>query len=236
MKIERPKRIELKISDFKAEISFPQLIYAKDQLVDIYIAPTIVKLEQKENKGKPILTIDPKMFDQELYNRFNRLTYSIGKLNRLAELVYEKLKRTVSLYLAINKFEELSCRNKKCKNIENYDLTKDLTFGQLRNILSCIIKTDKEFEQFTGLDTAEKRNIFTKFFDDYIVDRDCYTHGILYFLYPNFEPILKVKPPNSEEHYVSISEKILRDNLLVYNYLDKILSNINQIWQEKTAR
>lgn len=233
MNIERPFKIDLKKEDFKAEISLPKTMYLDEQLADIYIAPTLIKLEPNDNGGKPVLPIDPKMFTEDIYKKFNRLTYSIGKLNRLAELIYDKLKRTISLYLAINDLEELTERNKKCKDLKKYNFQKDLTFGELRNVFSCIIKTDKEFEQFTEIDSGEKRNKFSKIFDDYIVDRDCYTHGILSFLYPDFEPILKVKPPNSEEHYVGLSEKILRDNLLTYKMIDGILNDINQVWQEK---
>lgn len=233
MNIQRPFKIDLKKDDFKAEISLPKTKYLGDQLADIYIAPTIVKLESKEVGAKALLTIDQKMFTDEIYNKFNHLTYSIGKLNRLAELIYDKLKRTISLYLAVTKMEDITARNKKCSEIEKYNFDKDLTFGELRNVFSCIIKTDKEFEQFLELDSGEKRNKFSKLFDDYIIDRDCYTHGILSFLYPDFEPILKVKPPNSEEHYVGLSEKILRDNLLTYKLIDKVLSEINQVWQDK---
>lgn len=208
-------------------------MFLGEQLADIYIAPTLIKLEPKEDGGKPVLPIDPKMFTEDIYKKFNRLTYSIGKLNRLAELIYDKLKRTISLYLAVNDLEELKERNKKCKDLKKYDFNKDLTFGQLRNVFSCIIKTDKEFEQFSDLDNGEKRNDFSKLFDNYIVDRDSFTHGILSFLYPDFEPILKIKPPNSDEHYVGLSEKILRDNLLVYKKIDGVLSEINEVWQEK---
>jgi hypothetical protein len=233
MNIERPFKIDLKKEDFKAEISLPKTIYDNEQLVDIHIAPTMVKLEPNATGGKPILPIDQKMFTDDIYKKFNRLTYSIGKLNRLAELIYDKLKRTISLYLAVNELEELRERNKKCKDLQEYNFERDLTFGQLRNVFSCIIKTDKEFEQFSELENGEKRNNFSKLFDVYIIDRDCYTHGILSFLYPGFEPILKVKPPNSEEHYVGLTEKILRDNLLTYKKIDKLLSEINQVWQEK---
>ena len=192
-------------------------------------------MEPKKNGGKPVLPIDQKMFTDDIYKKFNQLTYSIGKLNRLAELIYDKLKRTVSLYLAVNDLEKLTERNKKCKDLKKYNFEKDLTFGELRNVFSCVIKTDKEFEQFTELDSGEKRNKFSKLFDDYIVDRDCYTHGILSFLYPNFEPVLKVKPPNSDEHYVGLTEKVLRDNLLTYKHIDGILSKINQNWQDKPS-
>jgi hypothetical protein len=127
-------------------------------------------------------------------------------------LIYDKLKQTVLLYLAVNDLEQLTDRNKKCKDLKKYNFEKDLTFGELRNIFSCIIKTDKEYEQFSELNNGGKRNRFRKLFDNYIVDRDCYTDGILSFLYPNFEPVLKVKPPNSDEHYFGMTEKILRDN------------------------
>ncbi|WP_299679674.1 hypothetical protein [uncultured Dokdonia sp.] len=233
MNTERPFKIDLSKKDFKAEISLPKTLYAEEQLVDIHIAPTIVKLESTNDGKKQVLPFDEKMFTDDIYKKFNRLTYSIGKLNRLAELIYDKLKRTISLYLAVNELEELTERNKKCKDLKKYNLKKDLTFGELRNVFSCIIKTDSEFEQFSELDSGEKRNKFSKLFDNYIVDRDCYTHGILSFLYPEFEPILKVKPPNSEEHYVGLTEKILRDNLLTYQKIDGILSEVNQVWQDK---
>ncbi|MCM4157829.1 hypothetical protein [Gramella sp. AN32] len=233
MKISRPFKIDLKKADLKAEIFLPKKLYDKDELVDIYIAPTLIKLDSNNDVEKPILPIDQKMLDKNIYEKFNRITYSIGKLNRLAELINDKLKRTIALYLANNKIEEILERNKKCKDLKKYNFQKDLTFGELRNVFSCIIKTDKEFEQFEELEDGEKRNDFSKLFDGYINDRDSYTHGILSFLYPDFDPILKIKPPNTEEHYVGISERILRDNLLTYDKIDQLLDKINLVWQQK---
>lgn len=233
MNIERPFKIDLKKEDSKAEISLQIKKYSGEELVDINIAPTMVKIEPKNIAGEPFIPFDAKMVTENVYRKFNEITYSIGKLNRLAELVYDKLKNIIRLYLSVNDLNDITARNKKCQEIGKYRFEKDLTFGELRNIFSCIIKTDIEFEQFLELETGEKRNNFSRLFDNYIMDRDCYTHGILTFLYPSFEPILKVKPPNSEEHYVGISVKILRDNLLVYEHIDKLLSEIIQVWQKK---
>ncbi|QXP71035.1 hypothetical protein H0I29_02770 [Polaribacter sp. R2A056_3_33] len=233
MNIDRPFNIDLKINENIGIFSFPKNVMKKDELVDIWIAPTIVKMEINKDTKKPILPIDVEMINEELYRKYNQFTYSTGKLNRLAELILDKLKRTVELYLNLNDSDELVERNKKCRKSKDIISKKDKSFEQLRSIFSCIIKTDKEFRQFPELDNQEKCSEFSTIFANYIIDRNCYVHGILYFLYPTFEPIMKVKIPNEEEKYVGITEKVLRDNLLTYQKINTLLSEINEVWQEK---
>lgn len=229
MNINRPEEISLKADDFTAVILIEKEIYNNDnsQLLDVYIAPTIVHLTSK-NGEKPTLPIDIGKRD-ELYTKFNKLTYSIGKLIRLSELINSLLKDSLKRYLSKNSINEIVERNSKCRELKKYDFNKDLSFMQMKQVLSCIIKTDKTLHSLEEFNTVEKRNKFTSDLDNYIYDRDCYVHGTLFFLYPNYTPILKVNPPNKVEHYVSLSEKILWDNVLSYKNIKSVLS---KIWTE----
>lgn len=75
---------------------------------------------------------------------------------------------------------------------------------------------------------ARKEIISQKPIRDYVYDRDCFTHGQLFFHYPEFNPILRVKPPGRKEHYISITEDSLWDNLLIYQFLEETLTALNK--------
>lgn len=236
--IKRPELITISEEGIRVEISAPRDIYknkTKD-IIDILIAPTLVLSDKKEGDGKFPLPIDPKMFNEDTYKRFNNFTYSLGKMVRLAELNLDTLIGMVGLYFHITPVEEILKRNADCQKLKDYDIEKNfnkLTFGNLRNILSCIIKTDTELHNLPGLTTSEERKNFTSVYKNYIDDRDCYTHGILFFLYPSMEPILRVKTHKGDNIYVKYEKDVFTHNLLTYNYLTKIISDIREYLQTK---
>lgn len=236
--IKRPELITISEEGIRVEISAPRDIYidkTKD-IIDIFIAPTLVLSDKKEGDGKFPLPIDPKMFNEDTYNRFNNFTYSLGKMVRLAELNLDTLIGMVGLYIHVTPVEEILKRNVDCQKLKDYNIEKNfnkLTFGNLRNILSCIIKTDTELHNLPGLTTSEERKNFTSVYKNYIDDRDCYTHGILFFLYPSMEPILRVKTHKGDNIYVKYEKDVFTHNLLTYNYLTKIISDIRGYLQTK---
>jgi hypothetical protein len=236
--IKRPTIIEVSEDGLRVEISAPRDIFNDEtkELVDILIAPTLVLSDKKEADEKFPLPIDPKMFNEDTYKRFNNFTYSLGKMVRLAELNLDTLIGTVGLYIHKTPEEEILKRNADCQKLKDYDIENNfnkLTFGNLRNILSCIIKTDTELHNIPGLTTPEERKNFTSVYKNYIDDRDCYTHGILFFLYPTMEPILRVKTHKGDNIYVKYEKDVFTHNLLTYNYLTKIISDIRQYLQTK---
>jgi hypothetical protein len=236
--IKRPELIQLSEDGMRIEISAPRDIHNKEtkELVDILIAPTLVLADEKGEDGKFPLPIDPKMFDEETYKRFNNFTYSLGKMVRLAEMNLDSLIGVIGLYIHITPVEEILKRSADCQKLADYDIENKfnkLTFGNLRNILSCIIKTDTELHQIPGLTTPEERKNFTSVYKNYIDDRDCYTHGILFFLYPSMEPILRVKTHKGDNVYVKYEKEVFTHNLQTYNYLTKILSDIRELLQKK---
>jgi len=236
--IKRPTHIEISEDGLRVEISAPRNIYNEktEELVDLWIAPTLVLSDKKDGDEKFPLPIDTKMFNEETYKRFNNFTYSLGKMVRLAELNLDTLFRTIGLYIHLTRVEEILKRNADCKKLKGYDIENKfnkLTFGNLRNILSCIIKTDTDLHNIQGLRTPEERKNFTSVYKNYIDDRDRYTHGILFFLYPSMEPILRVKTHKGENLYVKYEKEVFTHNLLTYNYLTKIISDIREYLKTK---
>ena len=239
--IKRPMLIELSEDGLRVEISAPRDIYNGEtkELVDILIAPTLVLSNKKDADEKFSLPIDTKMVNEDTYKRFNNFTYSLGKMVRLAELNLDTLIRMVKLYIHLTPVEEILKRNSDCQKLKDYNIDNNfnkLTFGNLRNILSCIIKTDNELYNIPGLMTPEDRKNFTSVYKNYIDDRDCYTHGILFFLYPSMEPTLRVKTHKGDNIYVKYEKEVFTHNLLTYNYLTKIITDIEQYLQTKNKQ
>jgi len=236
--IKRPIIIKLNENEMKAEISSPKDLFNKHtgKLVDILIAPTLVLSDKNESNEKYQLFIDPEMFSGEKYKLFNQHTYSLGKMVRLAELNLDNLIKLVKLYIYLTPTEEFVKKNSYCRKLEKYDIKNNfhkLTFENLRNILSCIIKIDSELHKIPGLETVEERNNFTKVYNNYIEDRNHYTHGILFFEYPSDDPILRVKTNNGNNIYLKYGKEVFENNLLTYNYINDIVSNIIQFLQSK---
>ncbi|MEY4538587.1 MAG: hypothetical protein RLZZ306_344 [Bacteroidota bacterium] len=231
--IIRPQIVNIDTSELRAELLLPiKMYYEEDEeLVDIFIAPTLILTQTNSKDEKPELLIDPKMFDKEIFDSFNKLTYSLGKMVRLAELNLDSLSSIIELYLTKNPVSELVTRNYDCKKCKCY-FEKNfniLTFENLKCILSCIVKTDTSLYNISELNTPEKRKNFTSIYTNYIEDRNRFTHGKLFFLYPNFEPVLRVKSKEYSEHYITYEKKVFISNLLTFDYLNNILVEIAKV-------
>ena len=110
----------IKEEDMRIELSSSQNV--KDQetgeLIDILIAPKLVVSNKPGEDGKHELPVDPKMFTNERLKLFNNLTYSLGKMVRLAELNLDTLSDVIQLCLQRNTNEEIIARNADCKKLE----------------------------------------------------------------------------------------------------------------------
>ncbi|MFL0062748.1 hypothetical protein [Tenacibaculum maritimum] len=240
MKIEeitRPERVEIFTS---AQLTIPSKDFEENpEVMEMSVLIEIARIEDEDNVNpykilyevrNELNALNQNVVDN-LINQYEFLSCRISKLSRLSETINKQLESIYNFYLKKNEIAEIVERNSKCKELKKYPLNGNLTFNQLRNILSCIVKTDKVFHQINELNNSEKRKNFTKKLHNYIYDRDCYTHGFLFFLFPNFTPILEVKPPNEKSHYIIISEKVIIDNMKLHKELRKILEKISLISQ-----
>jgi hypothetical protein len=89
--------------------------------------------------------------------------------------------------------------------------------------------------EFDCLNTAEKRNDFTKTLTNFIVNRDFLVHGTLHFLHPEFIPVLKITEPNKIQKYLCFKDDLIKKTILDYKYLQNIIANINFVFQQNVS-
>lgn len=229
---KRPEQITIPKGEITSEIFFSQKYYDQEgELIDVLVFPTIQVLA-KVDAPKFEMLIDEKMFTKELGFKFNNFTYSIGKLVRLAELNNDSLRKFTDDYFKINDIEDFYSRNSKCEALRFMEIENklpSLTFGNLVNILRNIIKSDCQFHKIESLNTDIKRKKFRKIYSDYVIDRDYFTHGVLFFQYPKFNPILRIKNNKGKYEYVTYSKEIFLYNLEAFSYLTKNLFAMNNL-------
>lgn len=211
-----------------------------DEIVDIGAVNYLQILIEGDN-GKVQMPIYEDMvkriYTDEEWKKFNNYIYGLGKMNRLSEEIFDQLKKVIKGYLVNNKLEEILDKNSDCRKNKNY-LEKEfhrLTFNELKNILSCILKTDDDFNVIEGVKNKNEVKNFSKIFQDYILNRDYYTHGKLYILYPDEKPILKIQERENEK-YIEYKKEDFINNLKVFMYLKTILNDIYQIIQNRNIK
>ncbi len=227
--IQRPLKLSTKEQFTEIEAPYLEARQTEDDaLIDLLISPFLLT---GENADASQIT----GFDEETahhcYQAFNQMTYSVGKMVRLAELNRDHLGRFIHRYFQQHDPCEVADRNADCRKLNPNKMkegTLQLTFANLRNILSCIVKTDERFHDLAGLQMPEHRSNFTKVYQNYITDRDRYTHGILFFKYPSLEPLLRVRS-GKKLRYITLNENIFLDNLRTFQYLTNLVKEMKEL-------
>jgi len=210
-------------------------VYNSEEFTDILVFPTLILTKPDEQDGKFPLPVDEKMFTKELGLTFNGYTYGVGKIVRLAEINNDNLHNFIKEYFHKNDLEAFYQRNADCAKIRDYKIEENLeflTFGNLKNIMRLIIKTDTSFYEIEQLNDANKRKQFRQTYENYVVDRDRFTHGKLYFLYPYFSPVLRIRENDGKSYYINYSKEIFLSNLETYDYLEDVLSKMKQVLEK----
>lgn len=218
-----PKIEEIKIDSSKITASIHSsntLIDNNNKEVDIAYINYLQILEQGEN-GKYQLPIYEE-FLHDGWKKFNNFTYSLGKMNRLSEGIYDKTKKVINSYSL-----------KQIKSDPKYKEKQNPNFSLSQRILDSILETNKYFDIIKDIENKDNKKNFSKIFKEYIKRRNYYTHGILYFLYPSKEPILKIVKKNKET-YIKYKEEDFIHNLKIFIYLKNILDDMIQIIQFDT--
>lgn len=229
MELNQNRPVEIKIynTDIVSELFYSKKVYtSNNDLLDVLVFPTIQILTWKDISEKFEMKIDEKMFSKELGLKFNHFTYSIGKLVRLAELTNDNLRKFIEKYFLNVDLEDFYSKNSSCEKLRFLKIDSKeahLTFGNLVNILRNIIKSDERFYNIKDLSTNKKRKKYRKIFIDFVEDRDYFTHGVLFFLYPKFDPIIRIRTNQRKDRYLSYSKDIFLYNLEAYNFLTKTL-------------
>lgn len=236
-KFAKPKRIDFYTT---MELTIPSDDFeTSSEVKEMSILYEIDKIEDENNLdyNKISLIIYQKIngltkaLIDDLIDNYEHISCRVSKLSRLAEKTNRTFKSIIGFYLRNKELSDILNRNRACKKLKGYEAKREFTFNELRNLLSCIIKTDDKFHIIKELSTPEKRNDFTKILDEYIIDRNSYTHGYLFFLYPDFKPILEVRPPNEQLHFIMIDDNTITDYMMTHKEISKVLKKITAIVQ-----
>jgi len=122
-------------------------------------------------------------------------------------------------------------RNAYCRECKDYNFENNchkLTFANFKKIFICIINTDERFHSIEELSTKTKRKEFSIIYNTYIENRNYFTHGKLFFLNPNMEPVLKVKMIDSEQ-LLKIEKTFYKKNIDVFVYIEEVLEEVLEI-------
>lgn len=229
----RPEIINIDEETIVVEFFTHRKIYNnEDEFLDILVFPTLLLTKRTHPNGKFPLPIDEKMFTKELGVTFNGYTYGVGKIVRLAEINNDNLHKFIKKYFRKNDLETFYKKSTECAKLINYEIREKLeflTYGNLKNIMRQIIKNDTAFHTIEELNNANKRRHFRQTYENYVVDRDRFTHGKLFFLYPDFDPVLRIRENNGDSKYINYSKEIFLSNLQTFDYLEKVLSQMNLI-------
>lgn len=178
-----------------------------------------MNLKDKNSDGKFILPMDSdKIFGKEIVSALTEIKTIIGKCTQLGEALNNKLSATSNRFksdpILTSVFKKYNERYHK------------LDFMGHRNLLSDIIKS-KKIDKITDLGNTYNLKSVTKAFNNFILDRNKYTHGDLMYWYPDGKTLLEYKDVNGEVEYGEINKDILNSYLKCYTDLDKFLDILN---------
>lgn len=105
----------------------------------------------------------------------------------------------------------------------------DHDFMRLRDILSDLLKSEKNNERLTALFSNSNKKKFTKSFFNYITDRNIYTHGQLSIDVENKRFLVHSKVNGKESYYV-VDREILQSHLNYYSFLSDQLNKISSCY------
>lgn len=232
----RPEILNIDNETLIAELFTHRKIYNDEGFTDILIFPTLVLTKKEDENEKFNLPIDEEMFTMERGLSLNGYTYGVGKIVRLAEINNDHLHSFIKEYFHKNDLEAFYKRSADCAKIKDYQVEEKiefLTYGNLKNILGLIVKTDTSFYNIEEFKDPNKRKQFRRIYENYVLDRDRFTHGKLYFLYPDFNPVLRVRGNDGKDFYITYSKEIFLSNLETFDFLEVVLSKMKQVLENK---
>ncbi|QGK73197.1 hypothetical protein [Flavobacterium sp. SLB02] len=177
-------------------------------------------LTEKNAEGKFIMPLDgDKIFGKEVIAQLDSIKTIMSKCAQLGEILNGKLR-------AFNNKHKI---NPELKNIySKYDERYDkMDFMGHRNLFSDILKSKKLQRLNTVISEYNAKSV-TKTFNDFIFDRNKYTHGDLMYWYPNGKTLLEYRDEKGKIAYGELNQDIFSSYLLAYEELNKFLDKLDK--------
>jgi hypothetical protein len=178
------------------------------------------ELKEKDKDGKFIMPIDPQSYTTDKYDKQEYYQAKMGKCSHFAETLNSSLDNFLGLYFSDRDPAAFGDR---------YASLQKLDFMNARSLMSEVLKSDKKFMQVEEINSPEKLKHFTRTFYDFIMDRNKYTHGLLYLAYPSYAPVIQYENEQKKVEYAEIDDEIIGDYFSSYDYLSVVLNKIYEL-------
>ncbi|MBJ7882957.1 hypothetical protein [Gelidibacter salicanalis] len=159
-----------------------------------------------------VLRIDKSKITDNQKSKLRKFTVLKEKCSSVAENLNDNLRSFLTQYYE---------NDKQSKHINN------LSFSELRDCLSDILKKDNRFFSIEGLLMPEQRKSFRRLFADFITDRNIYTHGKLCLRLDDDSIFLFYAKRNRDGLWgCIINEDIVDSYFKTYTYISDIIGKM----------
>jgi hypothetical protein len=117
-------------------------------------------------------------------------------------------------------------------NVEKEELMRT-PFKKLKNLFMNDVLTTKIYKEFTTLNSTAKLKPFWKIFDDFIEDRNKYTHGHLCVIRPSFDYAIEFIDNDNKSKYANISKEVFVSYCACYMAIREVITQYNIIHQNR---
>lgn len=108
-----------------------------------------------------------------------------------------------------------------------------MSFKKLKNLLMDDILNSKIYKEFATLNSTAKLKPFWKIFDEFIQDRNKYTHGHLCVIRPSFDYAIEFIDTDNKSKYASINKDIFVSYCTCYMTIREVITQYNVIYQNR---
>jgi len=182
-----------------------------------------MNLTEKNEDGKLILPFDgSKIYGKQSVSQMNEISKIVGRCSQIAERLFDKLK---SVNDSLKSNSELTSIFEKYDN-EDKKYVK-LDFMTHRQLLSDIIKS-KKVDRINNVSSEYDIKSVRCAMNDFILERNKYTHGELLYWYPERKTLLEYRNSKGEIEYAELNKDVLNSYSECYVSLDKYLDKITE--------
>lgn len=164
-----------------------------------------------------IKTLGPESVTYELVKQFEEIQNHLGRCVRTAELLNHELRQINHKLFALTEHERMDINT--------------LDFMQLRDKLFDFLKKNNLLKDIEKYNSNQKIKPISKLFNQFILDRNIYTHGVLRMRFKEKDFVVEHKTSAKKSDYSIVDVEMLLSFNEAYLYLKEFLDKLTKAIQ-----
>lgn len=124
-----------------------------------------------------------------------------------------------------NSIHNIIIRTQNSKDEEERKTIMKMDFMAIKQWFMDDIRKRKIYKKFSEYDSTKKLKDFSRNFNNFIIDRNKYTHAQLCFISPNYDYAIDyIETPEQQNVYANINIEILKSYNEFYTKIQKVIS------------